>query len=459
MDATNINQVTGGKAPAHDPIDPPANPRRVDETPLHSELVEDVLGVPPRWLVRWGNTVISLALVALLILGWIIRYPDIVPANIVITTSSPPSGIVAGASGDLSNVRVRGEEHVKRGALLAVIQNAAEPEAVFRLESLLTHLGPDFESAALDVEFPEALPLGELQPDYSAFLRAYKALRFDGKQDPVGQEVRYLEPQLNSQRQQLESLRRQRDSYAQQVTLADRDLARVRQLAAQHMVTTREVENKEKNVLEARQSLAGADVDIATAQVDLDRIKQSLAGLRMRGGQQREDLRLAFSQAGKNLRSRLAVWERKYVLRAPIDGRVSLFKVWTDHQFVKEGENVLTIVPEGDQRIVGRLSMPISNSGKVKVGQPVYIRLDNYPWQEFGQLRGVVQSISPVPQEVKYAVEVALPEGLKTGYGRQLDWRQEMQGQASIVVEDMRLLERLFYQFRKVWAAGRGEFA
>jgi hypothetical protein len=88
----------------------------------------------------------------------------------------------------------------------------------------------------------------------------------------------------------------------------------------------------------------------------------------------------------------------------------------------------------------------------VQPGQAVHIRLDNFPWQEFGQLKGVVKSISAIPEEGNYLVEVALPQGLRTTYNRQLEFRQEMQGQAHIVVEDLRLLQRLVYQFRSLWA-------
>ena len=451
---TDLQAVSGGKAcePAdlHLPPPTPPRPRRVDEVPLHSEPVEDVLGVPPRWLVRWGNTLISLTLLGFLVMGWIVRYPDVIQGSVVVTTASPPSGVVARASGELIDVRVRGGERVRQGDLLAVIRNAADPAAVFELQTALARLGDSLDNGSFQHEFPESLALGELQPDYSAFLHAYRALRFDRQQDPLAQEIRHLEPQLLSQQQRLGSLRRQRDNFAQQLDLAERDLARSRELGALRMVTIRDVEAKEKDMLTARRAISGADVDLASARIDASRIEQNLANLRMRARTQREELQSALAQAGKNLRSRLKVWERNYALRAPVDGQVSLFKVWGEHQSVKEGENVLAIVGDGPQHIVGRVSMPIGNSGKVKVGQPVHIRLDNYPWQEFGQLRGVVESISLLPEEARYLVEVGLLEGLRTSYQRKLEWRQDMQGQANIVVDDTRLIERVFYQFRKL---------
>jgi hypothetical protein len=87
---------------------------------------------------------------------------------------------------------------------------------------------------------------------------------------------------------------------------------------------------------------------------------------------------------------------------------------------------------------------------KVKSGQQVYIRPDNYPYQEFGMLAGTVQSISLVPRNDSYAIEVQLPRGLRTNFDRPLDFRQEMQGSAEIITEELRLLERIFYQIRRI---------
>ena len=42
------------------------------------------------------------------------------------------------------------------------------------------------------------------------------------------------------------------------------------------------------------------------------------------------------------------------------------------------------------------------------------------------------------------SVEVEFPDGLKTNYGKQLEFSQEMQGTAEIITEDVRLLERFF---------------
>lgn len=90
-------------------------------------------------------------------------------------------------------------------------------------------------------------------------------------------------------------------------------------------------------------------------------------------------------------------------------------------------------------------------SSKVKNGQTVQIKLESYPFEEFGMLLGKVRSISSVPKDNHYLIDVEFPDGLVTSYGKRLDFRQEMKGTASIVTEELSLFDRIFNQFRKIY--------
>jgi multidrug resistance efflux pump len=379
---------------------------------------------------------------------WILHYPDVVPASIVITTPTPPSSVTAQASGDLTDIRVRDHTFVNRGDPLAVIENSAEPSAVFTLGERLATLDANPEQSALTLEFADDLPIGDLRGDYAVFVRSLKALKFYLQKDPANAEIRNLEPQIARHRERRAFDVQQRDLLAEQVTIAEDDYARANVLVSHKTMTITDLNVRAVRVLQIKQSLQGAALAISDADLEIDKLQQSIAALRLRDQQQRHELLLAFGQSYETLRSRLAGWDRSYVLRAPIDGQVSLFRYWSNHQFVKSGDEVLTIVPTGDQTPVGKMLVPITNSGKVKLGQSVFIRLDNYQYEEYGLLRGVVHTIAPVPRGAQYAIEVALPDGLTTSFDKHLEFRQEMQGGAEIVTEDLRLIERIFYQLR-----------
>ena len=93
----------------------------------------------------------------------------------------------------------------------------------------------------------------------------------------------------------------------------------------------------------------------------------------------------------------------------------------------KRSEEVFSIVPLQED-IIGQVLLPASGAGKVDVGNDVIIKLDNYPYIEFGSIKGKVKSISLVTKKLKtetsnietYLVIVSLPDGLTTNYGESL---------------------------------------
>lgn len=99
--------------------------------------------------------------------------------------------------------------------------------------------------------------------------------------------------------------------------------------------------------------------------------------------------------------------------------------------------------------IVGIISVPSSGIGKIKEGQQVIVKLNGFPYMEFGIIRGIVRNISIVPEEsqydLRYPVEIQFPEGLVTSYNKQVTFFIHMDGTAEIITEERRLIEYFFY--------------
>jgi len=108
----------------------------------------------------------------------------------------------------------------------------------------------------------------------------------------------------------------------------------------------------------------------------------------------------------------MADWEQKYLLISPTEGIVSLTKFWSVNQEVKQDSRILTIVQETTGPILGKVIIPSLGAGKVKPGQEVIIRLDRYSYMEYGLVTGVINSISPVPEDASYYAVVGFPNGL-----------------------------------------------
>jgi hypothetical protein len=156
-------------------------------------------------------------------------------------------------------------------------------------------------------------------------------------------------------------------------------------------------------------------------------------------------------QSFNQLKRAIRDWEQLYVLQSEIEGKVSFLNYYNVNQTVNQGDLVFTIIPSENSSYIAKLKTPAQNSGKIKVGQTVNISIDNYPDTEFGTLKGAVQHISALPNtDGFYLIDVLLPETLMTSYNKKIEFKQEMIGSAEIITEDLRLIERFFYQFREI---------
>ena len=145
----------------------------------------------------------------------------------------------------------------------------------------------------------------------------------------------------------------------------------------------------------------------------------------------------------------LVDWEDRYLLTAPINGIIDL-EDYSREKVIEAGDIAFSVSPKDQGREYARAVLPVENSGKVKLGQRAILRLQSYPEEEFGTLEGYVRRISVSSKGDQYIVEIALPRGLVTTYGRRLSPERILVGTADIVTEELRLIERLLFPLRKL---------
>ncbi len=106
------------------------------------------------------------------------------------------------------------------------------------------------------------------------------------------------------------------------------------------------------------------------------------------------------------------------------------------------------VVLTSSNPIKGKLFLPVKDAGKVKIGNSVVLHFDNYPYMQYGTVKGTVARVSLVPESKHYCVEIDLPEGLKTNYKKDLAFSQNMTGQGQILTDSKSLLVRIFEPVR-----------
>ncbi len=65
----------------------------------------------------------------------LLRYPDIIPAPVEITTVNPPVTLVSKITGRIKNLYVKDKEEIKAGQLIAVMETAASIDEINKLRN------------------------------------------------------------------------------------------------------------------------------------------------------------------------------------------------------------------------------------------------------------------------------------------------------------------------------------
>ena len=85
---------------------------------------------------------------------------------------------------------------------------------------------------------------------------------------------------------------------------------------------------------------------------------------------------------------------QRTVIRSPANGIIKSFYIMGEGEVVQPGMTVLDIVPAGDKLII-EAHLALGDIGYVQIGQPATVKLATGDARMFGNLDGIVKSISP----------------------------------------------------------------
>ncbi len=154
-----------------------------------------------------------------------------------------------------------------------------------------------------------------------------------------------------------------------------------------------------------------------------------------------------FIQALNTLQSQLDEWCKKYILTAPVDGKVSFVGFVQENQHLQANQMLCYINPH-NSTYYAEMIIPQTNFGKIAIGQKVLLKFAAYPFQEFGAVNGVIEFIKEQPSDSGYVAKVALPNGLISNYKKRIQYRDGLNAQGEIITNDVRLLQRVYYSVK-----------
>ena len=422
-----------------------------DNLNLRSEEVQEILGRPPRWIVRVGISIIFVVVAGLFTGSYFLKYPDILPATITVTTENLPAGVMAMTTGKIDTIAVTEKQLVREGDLLAIVRNPARYEDIMLVKRMLD----ESDTCAVETHGRASLQLGEIQSAYTAFDNALTDYRHFVEMDYHNRKIKVIQKQISAQRSLLQKTINQQQISGKQLVAAQKLFEIDSALFSKGAISVVDYQSARNSFLQQQSSFESSKMSVDNQQMSILQSEQSIFDLEQQRIDEEQRLTSALTTAKEQLSAQIRQWEQTYLLVAPCDGKVTFTKYWQKNQNVGAGEVLVTVVPDGDTQVIGKILLPQQGAGKVKVGQTVNVKLDNFPYLEYGMVKVCIRNISMVPVQVDentkaYMLEVEFPENLVTTYGKELTFSQEMTGTAEIITEDLRLLDKFINPSRAV---------
>lgn len=417
---------------------------------VRSEEIEAILGKTPNWLMRTGITVMFVIFLVLLIGSSMFRYPDIVNAKIVISTEYPSIALVSKVGGRLVNLDIKDKDLVTVNQLLAIQESASSAKDMLQLNAWINNNSQPELISLVDTIFSKEQQLGEVMPYFLDLKMALVNYSKFVELNYHAQNKRILEEQIEYMNNYVIHAKNQIDLFDNEMKLARNDYLRDSSLHEKQIISPMEMEQSKSVLLQKRISQEGNMASLANIKTQLSQLKQNLLELELDYRKQQQDYLTDIRQKLEALRDRTEQWDKMYVLRSPYAGQISFPTFWTENQYISQGETFANIMPSSGGLFIGKLELPVLKSGKVKTGQLVNIKLDNYPYMEYGILKGAIRTISAIPNKDTYKVEVQFLDGMKTSYGIDLPFSPEITGTAEIITEDYSILQRIFFPIKSL---------
>ncbi|MCL2727031.1 MAG: HlyD family secretion protein [Bacteroidales bacterium] len=422
------------------------------EIEIHTEEVNDILSRPPAWILRWGITLFFAIIVTLFVGSIFFKYPDVIAAQVTISSTNLPVHLRAKTSGKIERFLVREGDAVTAGTVVAIIESATDYKDFQMLRQLFAvggHVSP-----------PLRINLGSIQPSYTQYIKSVHDYKTFVEANYHVQKITLIRKQMIQQQEILGQGERQLNIFEEQYFIQKSGYARDSALFVQGVIPQADMEQSRLKRLASEQQYESLKSSITNMKLTLLQSEQMIFELAQEETDRRKQHENALTGSFDNLVSQMAQWEQTNLIVSPIDGKVVLTQYWQEHQNVMTGDLVLTIVPQEKTGVRGKLYIPLQGAGKVKTGQQVNIKLDHFPYMEFGMVEARISHLSAIPVEMGGAkmliADVELPKGLTTNYNLSVESGEEMNGAADIITEEISLFARFFNPIRHVLRSRTG---
>lgn len=413
------------------------------------EAVQEFISRKPGFLIEHGTVLFLCILLAIVAACWFIQYSDVITTSAKLKSINAPKAVVNKMQGKLVKLLVKENDSVKENEVIGYMESTANPVEVLKLEAVI-----DTVNVFIQSNKEEMLPgcisglqfknLGELQQPYQTFIQAYIAYKDYISNGFYERKRNMLSNSLNDLVRLHANLSDQKYIQQQDETLAVKTYEMNEKLLNEKVISLKEFRDEKSKMLNKSLSVPQVNAAIISNETQQNEKRKEMLELDNQAAQQQA----VFMQALNTLKNEVADWKKHYMLIAPVKGKVSFTSFIQEKEELTANQTICYINP-ANTASYAEIFIPQSNFGKARIGEKVLLKFQAYPYEQYGSIEGVLSFVSPVATDSGYAAKVDLPKGLTTNFGKKILYRDGLLSTADIVTEDMRLLQRFYYDVYK----------
>ena len=414
-----------------------------------SESLQTVLAQPP---ATFSRQLICLGLVAVGVFGtWacVGRMQEVSSATGELVPQGETYKIQPVATGEINHVVVAEGDRVRQGDLLFTIESTLLENEIARLEMTSSATRTELRQVQSLIEKTRRENLAQ-QQSAEADIQAKRATR----------------EQSLASAQTSEGLM---VSLADEASAYEERLERLSGLEAQGAISREYLFEVEQGVRDRHKNLRQMSGELTQGLSQIQQMEAELAQTRAIAQQialsGEQALQKLIVEAGQleaaladttlqieEVQTRLAQTR----VKSPADGIISSLEIDNVGEFAQPGITLAEIVPNDTPLVLSTL-VPQSKAGLIEPDMPVKIKLDAFPYQNYGVLSGTVLSISPDVKQSPdtssgYQVEIALEQDYVLHEGSSVSLQVGQTATADIVVRRRRIIDLVLDPIRRLRA-------
>ena len=416
-----------------------------------TEEVQDIIERMPSKFGNYTMYIIIFIVSLLFIFGFLIKYPDIVTGKITISTTSQSVKLVANSTGKIHLFSDKFISEIDENQPIAYIQNTVSYDSIIKIKTFLTNFLSLSDYTSILEKLPNKVTLGELTTSYYEFLSNMEQLRLLQTEKPLELQIANLEKTHQKQLQEIQNFRKRLNLEKDYFTFAQKMHRRDSSLHLKKVYAEAEMDKSDMSLLQTRNNLISNEGNLISMEKQAQQTENSIKELHTQKSLKYEEMKMNIITSYNRFMENVNAWEHKYIIKSPIKGKLQMLNFWAENQFIQLGTEVFAVVPTQEETF-GQMLLPTSGAGKVQIGQEVVVKLDDFPYLEYGSVRGTVESISISKKQEQttqgtveaYLVLVKFDNGLKTNYGEYIKTDKATSGTGEIITKERRLIERFF---------------